>query len=63
MKAPVTVTRLAQETGHSSSTIRKWIRAGKLQACSTPGGHYKIPYNIYMDFMKSQGYDIEKDKK
>jgi excisionase family DNA binding protein len=29
--------------GVNAKTVKRWIRAGKLDAIKTPGGHWRIP--------------------
>ncbi len=36
------VYRVAAQLGVTASVVRYWIRAGKVRAIATPGGHYRI---------------------
>ncbi len=37
----------------TASTVLKWIKAGKIQAIRTAGGHYRIPKNVVDSVMGS----------
>lgn len=43
----------------SPVTVFRWIRSGKLQAHTTPGGHYRIRRSDFRDFLISNGMPVE----
>jgi excisionase family DNA binding protein len=38
----LSVSLVAAQLGVTPSALRHWIRAGKVRAISTPGGHYRL---------------------
>ncbi len=58
---PLGVGRAAQICRVTSRTINNWIRAGKLKAYSTPGGHFRIWPSDLRKFLKAHSMDINFD--
>jgi two-component system response regulator VicR len=42
----------------SRSSVFRWIREGKLEAFTTPGGHYRVPENEFRNFLARYGIPI-----
>ncbi|MGE0451727.1 MAG: helix-turn-helix domain-containing protein [Vicinamibacterales bacterium] len=42
----LTVAIAAQRLSVCGETIRRWIRAGRLEARRLPSGHYKVPERV-----------------
>ena len=50
-------TRDVARTYHvTSATVLNWIRAGKLKAYTTPGGHYRVAREDLEAFSRDYGY-------
>ncbi len=58
---PMGVGQAAQVCRVTTRTINNWIRAGKLKAYSTPGGHFRIWPNDLKTFLKTHKMDINFD--
>jgi excisionase family DNA binding protein len=55
---PLGVGQTAQICRVTTRTINNWIRAGKLKAYSTPGGHFRIWPSDLRKFLKAHSMDI-----
>ena len=42
----------------SRSSVFRWVRAGKLYAFTTPGGHHRIPQREFKSFLAQYGIPI-----
>jgi excisionase family DNA binding protein len=49
---------LAKYCQVTSATIVNWIRAGKLDVYSTPGGQYRMELSKFRDFLITNGFPI-----
>lgn len=58
---PLGVGQVAQVCRVTTRTINNWIRAGKLKAYATPGGHFRIWPNDLETFLKAHKMDINFD--
>lgn len=58
---PLGVGQAAQICRVTSRTINNWIRAGKLKAYATPGGHFRIWPSDLKKFLKAHNMDIKFD--
>jgi excisionase family DNA binding protein len=58
---PLAVGEVAQVCRVTTRTINNWIRAGKLKAYATPGGHFRIWPNDLETFLKAHQMDINFD--
>ncbi|MDY7039632.1 MAG: helix-turn-helix domain-containing protein [Chloroflexota bacterium] len=45
----------------SPVTVFRWVRNGKLEAYTTPGGHYRIRKGDFRAFLKESGMPIRSD--
>lgn len=45
-----TVKELAERWSYNRKTVLNWIREGRLSAIKTPGGHYRIPYEVVAEW-------------
>lgn len=43
----------------STTTVRRWIKDGKLQATKLPGGHFRVTVEDLMDFLKQNGIPFD----
>jgi excisionase family DNA binding protein len=48
----VTVDTIASYCMVSSSTVRRWIRDGRLSAFQLPSGHFRVRDSDFVDFLK-----------
>ena len=55
---PISVGQAAQICRVTSRTINNWIRAGKLKAYATPGGHFRIWPSDLRKFLKAHSMNI-----
>lgn len=58
---PLGVGQAAQVCRVTTRTINNWIRAGKLKAYATPGGHFRIWPNDLKKFLGAHNMDINFD--
>jgi len=58
---PLGVGQAAQVCRVTTRTINNWIRAGKLKAYATPGGHFRIWPNDLKKFIEAHKMDINFD--
>ena len=56
MKKRIKVKDIAGQCMVSKTTVRRWIKEGKLPAIRLPSGHYRINIADFRNFLKS--YDI-----
>ena len=54
-----TTTEIARYCEVSNDGVLKWIKAGKLQAFATPGGHYRISANGFREFLTLYAFPIQ----
>ena len=45
----------ARHLAVSPNTIKRWIAAGALRAYTTPGGHWRIPFESFARFLTERG--------
>ena len=43
-------------------TVLRWIKSGEIQAIRTPGGHYRINRNVFLNKMTEDNPIIEKNE-
>jgi len=56
--APLKTSEVARFCHVSPEVVALWIRNGKLNAYSTPGGHYRIPVAEFVRFLEENGMPI-----
>jgi excisionase family DNA binding protein len=54
-----TTTEVARYCEVSNDGVLKWIKAGKLQAFATPGGHYRISAEDFREFLTLYAFPIQ----
>jgi excisionase family DNA binding protein len=54
-----TTTEVARYCEVSNDGILKWIKAGKLRAFATPGGHYRISAEDFREFLELYAFPIQ----
>ena len=54
-----TTTEVARYCEVSNDGVLKWIKAGKLQAFATPGGHYRISADGFREFLTLYAFPIQ----
>jgi len=54
-----TTTEIARYCEVSNDGVLKWIKAGKLRAFATPGGHYRISAEDFREFLKLYSFPIQ----
>ena len=54
-----TTTEVARYCEVSNDGVLKWIKAGKLQAFATPGGHYRISAAGFREFLTLYAFPIQ----
>jgi excisionase family DNA binding protein len=55
----LTTSEVAQYCQVTNDGVVKWIKAKKLKAYSTPGGHYRIRKSDFKDFLARYGMPID----
>jgi excisionase family DNA binding protein len=58
---PLSVGQAARVCRVTTRTINNWIRAGRLKAYATPGGHFRIWPNDLKTFLETHNMDINFD--
>lgn len=58
MEYQLTPRQLAQATGVSESSIKRWCDAGEIATIRTPGGHRRIPLSGAMQFLRGTEYEL-----
>jgi len=61
--APLTTGEAAAYCHVSQATIINWIKKGDLKAYMTPGGHYRIPVDRFISFLKAYDMPIHEELK
>jgi excisionase family DNA binding protein len=56
---PLTTGEVAKYCHVSQATIINWIRDGKLEAYTTPGGHYRVPQSDLVSFLNTYKMPID----
>ena len=54
-----TTTEVARYCEVSNDGVLKWIKAGKLEAFATPGGHYRISVEDFREFLTLYAFPIQ----
>ena len=54
-----TTTEIARYCEVSNDGVLKWIKAGKLRAFATPGGHYRISSEDFREFLNRYAFPIQ----
>jgi excisionase family DNA binding protein len=54
-----TTTEVARYCEVSNDGVLKWIKAGKLRAFATPGGHYRISAEDFREFLNLYAFPIQ----
>lgn len=58
-KKPYTTGEIANFCDVTINAVKKWIASGKLEAFRTPGGHYRVNRNDFIDFVGRYKLDIK----
>ncbi|MGD2105843.1 MAG: excisionase family DNA-binding protein [Anaerolineae bacterium] len=58
---PITTGKAAEYCSVSQATIVNWIKDGKLNGYTTPGGHYRIQRSDLVSFLRSYGMPIDSE--
>ena len=56
---PYTTGEIAGFCDVTINAVKKWIASGKLDAFRTPGGHYRVNRNNFLDFVGRYKLDIK----
>jgi excisionase family DNA binding protein len=59
MKKRVKVKDIAEECMVSKTTVRRWIKKGKLPAIRLPSGHYRISLRDFKRFLEQHDIPIK----
>jgi excisionase family DNA binding protein len=54
----LTPKQLAQATGVSESSIKRWCDSGEIATIRTPGGHRRIPLSGAIQFLRGSDYEL-----
>jgi excisionase family DNA binding protein len=57
----LTTSEVAEYCQVTNDGVVKWIKAKKLRAYSTPGGHYRIRKSDFKDFLNRYGMPLDPD--
>ena len=52
---------IARHCGVTTETVVSWIKSGKLNACSTPGGRYRVAARDCVEFFTEYGMPVPED--
>ncbi|MDP2729832.1 MAG: helix-turn-helix domain-containing protein [Dehalococcoidales bacterium] len=55
------VGRIGKHCLVTPTTVRRWIKAGKLQAIRLPSGHYRVSIADFRDFLRRYNMPVEGD--
>ena len=55
---PLTTGQVARLCHVSTVTVRNWIKAGRLEAYTLPGGHYRITPEAFKAFLRRYSIPI-----
>lgn len=55
----LTTSEIADYCAVSNDGVLKWIKAEKLRAFSTPGGHYRVPLTDFREFLETFGMPVD----
>ncbi|HTN73643.1 MAG TPA: B12-binding domain-containing protein [Pirellulaceae bacterium] len=58
MQQRLTPRQLAQATGVSESSIKRWCDAGTIATVRTAGGHRRIPLNVALQFVRENNHEL-----
>jgi len=58
---PLTTGEVAKYCHVSRVTVVEWIKAGKLDAYSLPGGHRRIPTEVFIAFLQRYKMPIHEE--
>jgi excisionase family DNA binding protein len=59
MKKRIKVKDIAEECMVSKTTVRRWIKGGKLPAIRLPSGHYRISLRDFRRFLEQHDIPIK----
>jgi excisionase family DNA binding protein len=57
----ITCGRVGKYCFVTSATVRRWIKAGDLQAIRLPSGHYRVAIADFREFLTRHGMPVEGD--
>lgn len=57
----LTTGQMAEYCQVRPATVFNWIKEGKLKAYSTPGGHYRVRLEDFLDFLERYEIPIDED--
>lgn len=57
----LTTGQVAEYCSVRPATVFNWVRAGKIKAYSTLGGHYRIRIEDFREFLKQQNIPVDED--
>ncbi|MEK7773710.1 MAG: response regulator [Deltaproteobacteria bacterium] len=60
-KKPYTTGEIAEFCHVTINAVKKWIAAGKLNAFRTPGGHFRVNKENFLEFLEKYKLDIKDD--
>ena len=58
MELRLTPKQLAQATGVSESSIKRWCDSGEIATIRTPGGHRRIPLSGAIEFLRDSEHEL-----
>ena len=53
--ASLTTGEAARHLAVCANTVKRWIATGDLRAYTTPGGHWRIPVDVFAAFLVQRG--------
>ncbi len=57
----ITVKNIASYCLVSSSTVRRWVKEGRLAAMKLPSGHFRVTVEDFRDFLRRYGMPIREE--
>lgn len=60
-REPLTTGEMAKYCHVTHRTVLNWIEEGKIKAFTTPGGHYRVQPEDFLEFLKCFGMPVPED--
>jgi len=57
----LTTGEIASHCRVTTETVVSWIKSGKLEACSTPGGRYRVSKRVCAQFLREYGMPVPEE--
>ena len=61
IKRPYTTGEIAAFCHVTINAVKKWIASGKLEAFKTPGGHFRVSHECFVNFLEKFKLDVKEE--